>query len=410
MRAKSTGTSTLATFEKAVRHQLLQKTLKIRVFDIGGSGVKTGLTSTQLLKDFLLKDGKGEEDSEPEELRWLEVPRTLGSAPGEEGFHSWLLQLVPTLRKELAENAVAFGVSTAGDLEHSTGVLKDWWTGGGHPREWGNTRENPHVAELMGLPRHRTFIIHDGAAHLLGCSRCIVPPPGTACFAVGSGVGFGLSDDIGAVVDPSSQSGARSRLLHGAPISGAHYTGLWQSWRGRPETQAAVDEVLDLEFAGTRKPWKTPWVSLVLGRRGMELAEAAFGCPQPSESAIEPRRDAAIRAYGEQWLHFLHTQFLPQFVSPTRQHRVQCLYFSGGLIETNWPMLECILTDPATRTLRPCAEPAGNPPSKRAVKSKNIAAPLAAMSVMPAARGSGLIGAAIYALAGLSAADKALWA
>lgn len=34
------------------------------------------------------------------------------------------------------------------------GPTKDWWSAGGHPRQWeGDGRADPHVAELMGLPR-----------------------------------------------------------------------------------------------------------------------------------------------------------------------------------------------------------------------------------------------------------------
>ena len=86
------------------------------------------------------------------------------------------------------------------------------------------------MAELMGLPPCRTFVLHDGEAHLLGCSRCIVPPPGLGCFAVGTGIGFGLSDFLGAAVDPSSPHGTRSHFLNGCPLSGTPYQGLWRQW------------------------------------------------------------------------------------------------------------------------------------------------------------------------------------
>ena len=56
-------------------------------------------------------------------------------------------------------------------------------------------------------------------------------------------------------------------------------------------------------------PFRMPWVSLVLGRRGIELAEAVHGCAAPSPSTCAAAtREPAVRAYGEQWLHFIHTQ------------------------------------------------------------------------------------------------------
>ncbi|CAK9046144.1 unnamed protein product [Durusdinium trenchii] len=316
-RGEKVPCQSLQDFASALAKQLATKNRLIRTFDVGGTGVKTALFSAPSLQSFLEAEGE-------RELDWIEAPTSLGQAPGEEGFDAWLASVLPKLQNEKANGHVAFGVSTAGDLEHATGILHDWWSAGGHPRQWeGDGRADPHVAELMGLPRDRTFILHDGAAHLLGCSRCMVPPPRLACFSVGTGVGFGISDEEGAVVDPSSTTGARSHFLNGVPLSGASYRGLWRDWVARTEHVDDVEQVMRKEFANMGRPWSFPWVSLVLGRRGMELAEAAFGCPPPErgdDGGAGPVlntevRKASSEAYAQQsppqsngWAHFLQTQ------------------------------------------------------------------------------------------------------
>ncbi|CAE8606560.1 unnamed protein product, partial [Polarella glacialis] len=136
--------------------------------------------------------------------------------------------------------------------------------------------------------------------------------------------------------------------------------------------------VLAREFAGTHRPFSTPWVSLVLGRRGIELAEAAFGCAPPEDLclsndgegqqlsgvATEARsetaqsaghtqsRQAAVDAYGQQWAHFLQTQFAPHFAQATRRHRVQQICFAGSVAETNWRMLQEVLLEPGSEVLQ----------------------------------------------------------
>ncbi|CAE8675906.1 unnamed protein product, partial [Polarella glacialis] len=284
----------LQDFAEAVKRQLGNKRRLVRTFDVGGTGVKTGLFAAGSLQQLLLRPGSGAlgdlpsllTGEDPAELQWIEAPSQLGQAPGEDGFPSWLLRVLPRLQREVENPDVVFGVSTAGDLEHSTGILHDWWSGGGHPRKWDDPGKSPRIAELMGLPGNRTFAIHDGAAHLLGCCRQVVPLPRLACFAVGTGVGFGLTDEAGALVDPSSSQGEASHFLNGVPLSGARYNGLWQRWVEGKDDNDDVERVLAREFAGTHRPFSTPWVSLVLGRRGIELAEAAFGCAPPEDLCL----------------------------------------------------------------------------------------------------------------------------
>jgi len=418
------GAAALEDFAGALRRQLADGQRSVRVFDIGGSGVKTGLISCPALRDFLhFGDLSSREDLR--ELQWIEKPTLLGMAPGDDGFAAWLVEKLPRLVREVDDQRVAFGVSTAGDLNHATGVLEDWWSGGGHPRQWHDGRPNPLVADLMGLPPLRTFVLHDGSAHLLGCSRCAVPPPGLACLALGTGVGFGITDVAGAMVDPSSESGGRSHLLTGgAPVSGCPYQGIWKRWL-EGGTNARVEAVLAQEFAGSKRPWRTPWTSLVLGRRGMELAEAAHNCPEPAGNAYsstcdhvatdgaeaaarggvaddEVLRSSAVRAYGEQWHHFLHTKFLPSFQSAGRRHRVDKVCFAGGIAEINWPTISEVLLDPDSCALRPLPEgiEEGSRKCLRPSSRKKDGQSTRTVVLPPAPCGSALIGAGLYALAG----------
>lgn len=425
----------LQDFASAVQRQLREKQRLIRTFDVGGTGVKTGLFTATALQAFFESSAAGPHTDGPHEaaeqgpvqyaeLEWVERPTQLGQAPGEDGFDAWLEEALPRLRQEKANANVVFGVSTAGDVEHRTGILHDWWSAGGHPRQWDDSRPDPHVADLMGLPRDRTFILHDGAAHLLGCSRQIVPIPRLACLSVGTGVGFGISDEDGAILDPFSPAGSRSHLLNGVPLSGAPYRGIWRSWVEQTDHVDDVEKVMVREFAGMGRPWNMPWVSLVLGRRGMELAEAAFGCqpPKPLEEEadegrqVAPANDAerkpASTAYANQWLHFLNTQFLPQCCTGSRRHRADHICFGGLVAETNWASLQevivgpdsCVLPLPGTTDV-----PTGNAKRGRTAKTAAATKPQAVRVLPPAPHGSGLIGAGLYALAGLGRAEMGIW-
>eukprot|EP00928_Gymnodinium_smaydae_P079664 TRINITY_DN63531_c0_g1_i1.p1 TRINITY_DN63531_c0_g1~~TRINITY_DN63531_c0_g1_i1.p1 ORF type:complete len:441 (-),score=71.83 TRINITY_DN63531_c0_g1_i1:218-1540(-) len=418
-------------FAKAVRKQLVDKNRVIRAFDIGGSGVKTGLFSAVALAK-LFEQENGEHDSQ--ELEWIEPPQQLGSAPGEHGFDAWLLEALPRLNRETKDANVCFGVSIGGDVDHRTSVLNDWWPGGGHPREWDDGRANPLVADLMGLPAERTFPIHDGEAHLLGACRRVTPPPNLGCLAIGTGVGFGITDSDGAIVDPCRPSGERSLCLNGVPLSGAPYRGTWQHWLNQVGADtASAEEVMERDFANMSKPWRTPWVSLVLGRRGIELAEAVHRCSPPlldgqgeqdgaAEKAAE--REPAARAFASQWLHFLHTQFIPQFVAGSRRHVVERICFAGGVAEHNWDMFHEVLIDQQSVSsdtekcellLRSAGADAaseadaGKRSGGRRAKSARV--PQARLVVMPLApNGSGLIGAGLYALAGIGGGAQGIWA
>eukprot|EP00928_Gymnodinium_smaydae_P032458 TRINITY_DN23501_c0_g1_i1.p1 TRINITY_DN23501_c0_g1~~TRINITY_DN23501_c0_g1_i1.p1 ORF type:complete len:177 (-),score=7.04 TRINITY_DN23501_c0_g1_i1:238-732(-) len=152
-------------------------------------------------------------------------------------------------------------------------------------------------------------------------------------------------------------------------------------------------------------PWRRPWTSLVLGRRGMELAEAVHGClhfhPGREEAEVIQAREShqhqlAVCAFGEQWLHFLHTQFLPQFASGTRRHPVQCICFAGGVVHHNWSGLRSVLLKPDSNELAGCSH------------CKQVG--LTVRVLPPAPLGSGLIGAGMYALAGMGGCARHVWA
>lgn len=159
----------------------------------------------------------------------------------------------------------------------------------------------------------------------------------------------------------------------------------------------------------------------------MELAEAAHSSPTPhgcggaylgsvgrrdvSSAAEEPAehaepgdevRAAAVRAFASQWLHFLHTAFLPRFAARARgRHRVSAICFSGGVIDFNQRLLYSALVDDApgrAPTLRACTGLFGSSASH-------------AVSVLPPAPVSaGLVGAMVYALAGMGGAHMQIWA
>lgn len=338
----------------------------VRVFDVGGTGVKTALISAGALTRFISSRGA----SEPV---WLREPVHLGLAPGEAGFAEWLGDALPELQGELDAPNVTFGVSTAGRLDHATGVIRSWY-GGGHPQRWA-AGPAPTVAEIMGLPL------------------------GLAAFSLGTGVGLGLSSDTGSVFDRLEADDGRHHLLHGVPLSGAPCQGRWQAWLPS-EPCPGVDAVLREEFAGLRSPWKMPWVSLVLGSRGLRLAQAAARCPAPTAALLaggagEAPAEAAVRVYARQWLHFLRSELLPEFTADTRgAARVRQLCFAGGIIEHNWPVLKEELLEDGSNTLRQLSGEAPGPELE---------------VLPPPPAGSGLLGAGVYALAGVGGGALGLW-
>jgi hypothetical protein len=117
-----------------------------------------------------------------------------------------------------------------------------------------------------------------------------------------------------------------------------------QQWSIPP----AVAEVMAQDFVGSTDPFSTPWVSLWLGRRGLEVAEAVHGA-DVTEGADHTR---AVQDFSSQWLHFLHTEFLPEYAArvdrSSTSHkqchdRVDKIVFSGAIVGHNWLDMKGVL-------------------------------------------------------------------
>ena len=83
----------------------------VRCFDVGGSGIKTGLLDVASLFEAFASQ-------QPEQaakcLNWLETPRLLGKAPLKAHVSAWLLEMIPSLEHGIDDVRVVFGVSSAG--------------------------------------------------------------------------------------------------------------------------------------------------------------------------------------------------------------------------------------------------------------------------------------------------------
>lgn len=279
------------------------------------------------------------------------------------------------------------------------------WYGGGHPGLWEGSNK-PLLVDIFGLPANRTFAIHDGSAHLLGCSYGKLPKAGSVAFALGTGVAFGFSDNSGYIFDRSTSDGARFHQLHGVSISGAPYDGIWRNWLKFVDQCPQADAIMGKEFAGTPDPWRRPWVSLVLGSRGLELAKAIFECSGAPRSSVpngEQPTEASdtypsgLRAYASQWSHFVHAVFLPAFMSFGEKLRPQRVCFAGGIVEHNWPVLREELMRYESY-------------ESHKAHGSHLAQVHSSVPIFTSApAGSGLFGASIYALAGIGGGDAGLW-
>jgi hypothetical protein len=90
----------------------------VRCFDIGGSGIKTGLLQAASLAVAIKTQTRHQA---LQQLQWIDAPRSLGKAPSS-GLSSmkvseFLRQQIGTLEEELGNpEKVIFGVSCAGTL------------------------------------------------------------------------------------------------------------------------------------------------------------------------------------------------------------------------------------------------------------------------------------------------------
>lgn len=376
---------TLDGFAEGVRKELADGQRQVRCFDIGGTGVKTALISSSALSKLLrIEPAEAAQDGSQEEWSWLEPPRNIGFAPGRNGFSEWLVTNVPQLTAELSDPSVIFGIAVKGRIVHETQRMRNWYAGGASVG-----REEPLIADIMGLPHERTFALHDGSAHLLGCSRSILPPPSLALFALGTGVGFALTDADGRLINRLGSSD-HHLLMAGDQVATASYEGAWRSLPSGPQKKVM-------------KRMVGQYGNMVSGRLGYEALGAAREALQASGSTDEEVEIQAVRMYGEQWLHFLHTRFLPEFTGPDRIERyvVRSICFAGGVAEHRWPLLSESIVDASgkLKALPETLSPKG---------TDGIAAPM--IDVLPnAPRFSGLLGAAVYALAGVAGSAQSIW-
>ena len=212
--------------------------LRLRVFDLGGSGLKSSLFESCGTLTFAGNVA----------VVQLEPSQALGCCPRNIHPRDWLRASIITLDAEAGSAGVRFGFSLSGidklggwDLAPAIARSKIRQRGYGGPSDdfpvsaatqaemqaatatmGGNgtvdlsavTKTPGAVAALFGLPPDRVFVAPDGAAHLLGTRHSLGLRPSTAnsggCagstdgagdpqlhFTLGTGVGFAATDDRG---------------------------------------------------------------------------------------------------------------------------------------------------------------------------------------------------------------------
>ena len=196
--------------------------LRLRVFDLGGSGLKSAL--------FESSDLAGSNT-----LAQLEPSLVLGCCPRNAHPRDWLRASVASLDAEVANAAVRFGFSLSGieklggwDPAPAIARSKIRQRGYGGPRDdfpltaatraeleavtttmcgndavdLGAVAKTPRsIAALFGLPVDRVAVAPDGAAHLLGTRHALgLQPP--AADSAGGGSVDGSSDRSGVGGDP----------------------------------------------------------------------------------------------------------------------------------------------------------------------------------------------------------------
>ena len=94
-------------------------------------------------------------------------------------------------------------------------------------------------------------------------------------------------------------------------------------------------------FAGQENPFETPWTSLWLGRRGLEVSEAVHGAGVGDGEASDAERERhrlAVADFAEQWLDFLQSRFLPEFCE-----RIDRIVFSGAIANRNFAEMSRVI-------------------------------------------------------------------
>lgn len=143
--------------------------MRLRVFDIGGSGVKTalfGVDDTDVLRII----GTIEHHKDPD---WAD-------------FERWLEDRVKM-------DAQIIGISCAGFIDYSANVVKLFRVG-----NWIN---KPLKADVEGhFPNMRVYLLNDAEAHLTAHSDLFPRPQ--MCISIGTSLGFAIGDQQGNIIRP----------------------------------------------------------------------------------------------------------------------------------------------------------------------------------------------------------------
>mmetsp|Transcript_78364 Transcript_78364/g.217667 ORF Transcript_78364/g.217667 Transcript_78364/m.217667 type:complete len:182 (+) Transcript_78364:3-548(+) len=179
--------------------------------------------------------------------------------------------------------------------------------------------------------------------------------------------------------------------MAGEQVATASYDGAWRTLPSGPQKKVM-------------KRMVGQYGDMVSGRLGYEALDLAEDALQSSSDCKD--EDVEMQAaclYGEQWLHFLHTRFLPEFTCSSRDERyaVRSICFAGGVADHKWTSVGEAIVD-ASGKLKDL-------PTTLAHTATNPAAAVSIEVLPPAPKYSGLVGAAVYALAGVAGVSKGIW-
>lgn len=143
--------------------EVVQDYVKLRSFDLGGGGLKTGLLYY---------------DRSAETMNWIEPQVQLGRCPDDKEVDEWIRSCID-LDDEI-QSGCLFGFSLAGlDKLRSRSL------------------DSHDMSTLFKIPANSIRCIDDGAAHLVASLKVLsteLPKGSIWNFSIGTGVGFGFTD------------------------------------------------------------------------------------------------------------------------------------------------------------------------------------------------------------------------